>query len=140
MKDERLIFQNLKNIRIAFIFQTICIIGILIVNGINNGFTHVTENPIWLVFMGSAIILGFLNLRAAVDHYESKSKKKKQPPFYQKIFLSLVIGAIFSLCTMLSANAPLKASLLSGAVVFICFLLTYSLVYQLKKNRNNEED
>ncbi len=46
IKDERLIIKNLKNIRIAFIFQTICMIGMLIYEGITNGFMNAFNHPL----------------------------------------------------------------------------------------------
>ncbi|MCA1201683.1 hypothetical protein [Priestia flexa] len=37
IKDERLIVQNLKNIRVAFIIQTLGILSLLVYDGLQNG-------------------------------------------------------------------------------------------------------
>jgi len=91
IKDERLVIQNLKNIRIAFAFQTICILGILIYEGIRKGISHITDNPLWLVFMATSVLLGYLNMRISVDEYQT-SDSKKPGPYYKTIIFSLAVG------------------------------------------------
>ena len=71
IKDERLIIKNLKNIRIAFIFQTICMIGMLIYEGITNGFMNAFNHPLWLVLLSTTVLLGYLNITISVDSYEN---------------------------------------------------------------------
>lgn len=51
IKDERLIIQNLKNIRVAFIVQTLGLVAILIYHGITEGIVEVAKHPLWLVFI-----------------------------------------------------------------------------------------
>ncbi|GIN86208.1 hypothetical protein J6TS2_25940 [Heyndrickxia sporothermodurans] len=48
IKDERLILQNLNNIRIAFIVQTLGIIGILGYDLFTNGIDEMRNNPLWI--------------------------------------------------------------------------------------------
>ncbi|MBS4214117.1 branched-chain amino acid ABC transporter substrate-binding protein [Neobacillus rhizophilus] len=139
IKDERLIIQNLRNIRIAFLFQTICILGILIYDGISKGITHVTDNPLWLVFMGTSVILGYLNLRISVDEYETHNKKK-QGPYYKNVFISLVVGVIFSVITILTPEGTVRDAVIIGGVMFGCFLFSFTVVYYLRKKRYDEFD
>ena len=67
IKDERLIIKSLKNIRIAFIFQTLCMSGMLIHEGITNGFMEAYNHPLWLILLGTTVLLGYLNITISVD-------------------------------------------------------------------------
>ncbi|WP_456275079.1 branched-chain amino acid ABC transporter substrate-binding protein [Bacillus sp. AK128] len=139
IKDERLVVQNLKNIRIAFVFQTVCIIGILIFEAITKGFNQVTDHPLWLVFIGTSVLLGYLNIRISVDEYDTHSTKK-QGPYYQTILISLAVGIVFALMTLFSPDGTIKDALLIGGVLFFCFLFSFSFVYFMRKKREQEED
>ncbi|KKI90910.1 branched-chain amino acid ABC transporter substrate-binding protein [Bacillus sp. SA1-12] len=139
IKDERLIIQSLRNIRIAFVFQTLCILGILIYDGINKGITHVTNNPLWLVFIGTSVILGYLNLRISVDEYETHNEKK-QRPYYKNVFLSLIVGVIFGVITILTPEGTVRDAVIIGGVMFGCFLFSFTVVYYLRKKRYHEEN
>ena len=70
IKDERLIIQNLKNIRIAFIVQTIGISAILIYEVVTKGPTEAIENPLWLVFMLTMVVFLWLHLKISIDVYD----------------------------------------------------------------------
>jgi hypothetical protein len=141
IKDERLIIQNLRNIRIAFVFQTLGILGILIYDGIRKGLSHVTDNPLWFVFMVTSIILGYLNLRISVDEFETHNGKKPGS-YYKSVILSLVIGVIFSVITILAPEGTVKDAVIIGAVMFSCFLFSFTVVYFLRKKRyeDNEDE
>ncbi|WP_244535659.1 hypothetical protein [Lentibacillus halodurans] len=61
--------QNLKNIRIAFMVQSVGIIAILLYDVITKGLSTMTDNPLWFVFMVTVIVLTWLNLRiSALNH------------------------------------------------------------------------
>ena len=70
IKDERLILQTLKNIRIAFLFQSIGIIGILGYIGFNEGIDQITKSPLWLLFILTSMFL-------AIYSWEFLSMQKK---------------------------------------------------------------
>ncbi|WP_141432923.1 branched-chain amino acid ABC transporter substrate-binding protein [Bacillus sp. 03113] len=139
MKDERLIIRGLKNIRIAFAIQTLGIIGILIFDGITKGFSNVTDNPLWLLFIGTSVILGYLNLSISVDTYESSSKREKVP-FYLVMLISFAIVAIITLCIILFSGSTIKDAIIIGLVIFICFLIPTSITYYMRKKRSQDED
>ncbi len=139
IKDERLIIQNLRNIRIAFVFQTLCILGILIYDGISKGISHVTDNPLWLVFIVTSILLGYLNLRISVDEFETYNGKK-QGSYYKNVIVSLVIGVIFSVITILTPKGTIRDAVIIGAVMFLCFLFSLTVVYFLRKKRYDENN
>lgn len=138
IKDERLIIQNLKNIRIAFVFQTVCILGILIYVGISQGITHVTDHPLWLVFMGTSVLLGYLNLRISVDEYDTHNRKKPGP-YYKNIILSLGVGAIFSVITLFGPDGTVRGAIIIGGVIFLCFLSSFTVVYFIRR-KNYDDD
>ncbi|WP_416825301.1 branched-chain amino acid ABC transporter substrate-binding protein [Ectobacillus polymachus] len=137
--DERLILKNLKNIRIAFLFQTLCIIGILIYDGLTKGFIHVTDNPLWLVFMGTGIILSYLQMGISIDSEEGQ-RKAKQPHYYQVVLQSLAIGVIVGLIVLLGPEGTGKNAIILGAVMFFSFLCAFSYSYYLRKKRSQDED
>lgn len=139
IKDERLIVQNLRNIRIAFVFQTICILGILIFDGISKGISHITDNPLWLVFIGTSVLMGYLNLRISVDEYEAHNEKK-QGPYYKNVVISFVVGVIFSVITILTPEGTVRDAVIIGGIMFGCFLFSFTLVYYLRKKRYDEYD
>lgn len=61
INDERLAIKNLKNARIGYTLQTLGIIAILGYNFTTNGIDGVIENPLWIVFIASTIVLAFMS-------------------------------------------------------------------------------
>ncbi|GAB1774235.1 hypothetical protein [Priestia megaterium] len=139
IRDERLVIKNLKNIRIAFAFQTLAMVGILIYDGITRGFNNVTDNPLWLVLILTSVILGYLNLGISVDSYES-GKQLRKTPYYLIVIGCLTIGIIFGLLTKITSNSSVQDSTMIGLVIFLCFLGTFSFGYFLIKKRSKDED
>lgn len=98
------------------------------------------NNPLWLVFMVTAIILGYLNMRISVDTEEMKVKvEKKQTPYYHKVFLALAIGAIIFLIMALSGS-PIVDSVITGIVLFVSFIIVYSVTHYLRKKRYDDNE
>ena len=95
--DERLVTQNLKNIRIAFVVQTIGIVAILIYEAIREGITEITKNPLWLVLLLTMVVFLWLHLKISVDVYDDVNKQKKPGPYYRVIILSTLIGVVLAL-------------------------------------------
>lgn len=75
--DERLIFKNLKNIRITYVIQTLGIIAILSYDIFKNGFNQMTKNPLWFVLMITMITSLYLAMSISVDH-EAYDKAPKE--------------------------------------------------------------
>lgn len=61
INDERLAIKNLKNARIGYTLQALGIIAILGYNFITNGIDGVINNPLWIVFVASTIVLAFMS-------------------------------------------------------------------------------
>ncbi|MEQ7803775.1 MULTISPECIES: branched-chain amino acid ABC transporter substrate-binding protein [Priestia] len=130
--DERLVIKNLKNIRFAFAFQTLALVGVLLYDGVTKGFNHITDNPLWLVLILTSVILGYLNLSISVDSYENEKQIRKMP-YYLLVLCCLAVGVIFGLLTKITSNTSLADSTIIGLVIFLCFLGTFSFGYFLIK-------
>ncbi len=57
IRDERLEREQMKNFRIAFFVQSIGIIFVLLYEGLSGGVKAVIENPLWVIFLLSILIL-----------------------------------------------------------------------------------
>lgn len=123
IKDERLILQNLKNIRIAFLFQSIGIIGILGYIGFNEGIDQITKSPLWLLFMLTSILLAYLQMGISVDAEENE-KGMKVTPYYKLVLRSAIVGIIFVVIYVIfSPERPLWEALLIGSYFFLMLLI-----------------
>ncbi|WJE51868.1 branched-chain amino acid ABC transporter substrate-binding protein [Bacillus cereus] len=140
IKDERLILQNLKNVRIAFLFQSIGIIGILGYIGFNEGIDQITKSPLWLLFMLTSILLAYLQMGVSIDAEETE-KGMKTTPYYKLVLRSTIVGIIFAIIyVILSPERPLWEAILIGSILFLCFLASFSVSYFIKKKRMQDID
>ncbi|KNH39242.1 branched-chain amino acid ABC transporter substrate-binding protein [Bacillus thuringiensis] len=140
IKDERLILKTLKNIRIAFLFQSLGIIGILGYIGFTEGMDQITKSPLWLLFILTSIVLSYLQLSVSID-IEEGEKDIKLTPYYKIILRSLIVGTIIAIIYIIfSPERPLFEALLTGSIFFICFLISYSVSYFIKKRRLQDND
>jgi membrane glycosyltransferase len=140
IKDERLILKTLKNIRIAFLFQSLGIIGILGYIGFTEGMDQITKSPLWLLFILTSIVLSYLQLSVSTD-VEEGEKDIKLTPYYKIILRSLIVGTIIAIIYIIfSPERPLFEALLTGSIFFICFLISYSVSYFIKKRRLKDDD
>lgn len=99
IKDERLIMKNLQNIKVAYIIQTLGIIGILAYDLITKGLAGMRDNPLWYVFIITSIISAYLSMNISVDHENSKKDPKKGLSLSITIvtLLSVLIGILIIL-------------------------------------------
>ncbi|MGH0591371.1 branched-chain amino acid ABC transporter substrate-binding protein [Bacillus pretiosus] len=140
IKDERLILKTLKNIRIAFLFQSLGIIGILGYIGFTEGVDQITKSPLWLLFILTSIVLSYLQLSVSID-VEEGEKDIKLTPYYKIILRSLIVGTIITIIYIIfSPERPLFEAILTGSIFFICFLISYSISYFIKKRRLQDDD
>ena len=140
IKDERLILQNLKNVRIAFLFQSIGIIGILGYIGFNEGIDQITKSPLWLLFILTSILLAYLQMGISIDAEENE-KGMKTTPYYKLVLRSTIVGIIFAIIyVILSPERPLWEAVLMGSILFLCFLASFSISYFIKKKRMQDID
>ncbi|MCX2825918.1 branched-chain amino acid ABC transporter substrate-binding protein [Bacillus pseudomycoides] len=140
IKDERLILQNLKNVRIAFLFQTIGILGILGYIGFYEGIDQITKSPLWLLFLLTSILLAYLQMGISIDAEETE-KGMKTTPYYKLVLRAAIIGIIFVIIYMIfSPERLLWESILMGSIFFLCFLASFSVSYFIKKKRVQDID
>jgi len=129
--DERLILQNLKNIRILFVVQNIGIIGILIYDLISGGFDGMTNNPLWFVFMISIVIFAYLSMSISIENEENDSSPQRG------LKDSLVVLALASIVTfsisVIDGLSIVNGLIISG-VIFICGFIPLFYIYKLRKN------
>ncbi|HDR3488616.1 MULTISPECIES: branched-chain amino acid ABC transporter substrate-binding protein [Bacillus] len=140
IKDERLILKTLKNVRIAFLFQSLGIIGILSYIGFTEGMDQITKSPLWLLFMLTSILLAYLQLSVSID-VEEGEKEINLTPYYKLVLRSLIVGIIIAIIYILfSPERPFFQAILTGSIFFICFLISYSISYFIKKRRLQDND
>ncbi len=137
IKDERLILQNLKNIRVAFIVQTIGIIGILVYQAITDGIMAFTKNPLWLLLLVVGVVLNYQNLMIAND---IEDKKSNPGSYYRILILAVIIGVVIGLLVKFFPGDSNPNALLAGIAVSLCFLIPFSIVHFLLKRRLKNEE
>lgn len=140
IKDERLIALNLQNIRIAYIVQTLGIFGILGYEFIQNGMEGMTKNPLWLVFILTAIVYNYLSMSISIEH--EKIPKKPVKSFVISIIVITIIAVVFGVLTSRTPNFTWSGGLLIGGIIFVSGLLPVSYIYRLriKQQKDMEDD
>ena len=130
IKDERLILKNLKNIRGAYIIQTLGIFCILGYDWITRGSEAMFESPLWFVFIVSTTALTFFSMDISVAH-ESRKKSPKR-----SLSISIVIIALISIVAGILVPFSSKSlsinGLIVGGVLFIVLLIPYIYIYYLR--------
>lgn len=138
--DERLIVRNLQNIRIAYIVQTLGIFSILGYEFFQDGMEGMTKNPLWLVFMLTAIIYNYLNMSVSVEN--EKKRKKPVKSFIISLAVVTIAATTFAILTSITPNFKWSDGLLIGGIIFISGITPVSYVYRLriKQQKDSEED
>ncbi|MEM5648636.1 branched-chain amino acid ABC transporter substrate-binding protein [Bacillus cereus] len=124
----------------AFLFQYIGVVGILGYIGFTEGINQITKSPLWLLFMLTSILLAYLQLSVSID-VEEGEKEIKLTPYYKLVLRSLLIGIIITIIYLIFIpERPLFEAILTGSVFLICFLVSYSVSYFIKKRRLQDND
>lgn len=136
IKDERLILQNLKNIRILYAVQTFGVICILAYDFMTKGLDGMTDNPLWGLFILTAVISSYLSMSISIDYENQYINPKK------RLILSLVVLTFISvsigIATLYIDDFKVIDSVIVGSVLFICGLIPIIYVYYLRKARQDE--
>ncbi|MCO7126439.1 branched-chain amino acid ABC transporter substrate-binding protein [Sporolactobacillus shoreicorticis] len=138
--DERLILVNLKNFRIAYIFQTVGMLAVLIYIAFTSGSREAIESPFFLVMMLTNILLIFLQMRVTADVEATEKKCKTPVPYYVFVLISLAVGVLMGLISWFTDRQHPSFAWISGTIFFVCFLGSFSFMYYLKKKRANDDD
>jgi hypothetical protein len=134
--DERLVLQNLKNIRIAYIIQTVGILGILGYDLVTKGLDGMRENPLWLVFMITTIISAYLSMCISADQESNKINPQKSLRISLVVLVSIstVVGFLVSFTDGYTA---IDGGIMGG-ILFICGIVPIIYIYNLRTKQQDE--
>ncbi|WP_404292329.1 hypothetical protein LG276_16140 [Cytobacillus kochii] len=135
--DERLVLQNLKNIRIAFIIQTIGILGILGYDLVTSGLDEMRKNPLWTVFIITAVVSAYLSMSISADHEDNKINPRKS--LIISLVILILITTVVGFFVSLTQGFSIMNGVIVGAILFICGLIPIIYIYYLRKNRQDKE-
>ncbi len=136
IKDERLILKNLKNIRTAYIVQTMGIIGILGYDLITKGLEGMRQNPLWIVFMMTTIVSLYLSMSVGVDH-ENEEKSPIKGTIISLIVLA-AISLIIGIAVKFTDGFGISDGFIFGGIIFICGLIPILYIHYLRTKRQEE--
>lgn len=136
--DERLVLQNLKNVRIAYIIQTIGILGVLGYDLVTNGLDGMRENPLWLVFMITTIISAYLSISISADHESNKINPQKSLSI--SLVVLILISVVVGIFVSLTDGFTIINAVIMGGILFICGLIPIVYIYSLRKKRQDEHN
>ncbi|MGD6967368.1 hypothetical protein ACQCVP_13135 [Rossellomorea vietnamensis] len=136
--DERLILQNLKNIRIAYIIHTIGILGILGYDLVTKGLDGMRENPLWLVFILTTVISAYLSMSISTDNENNKTNPVKSLSI--SLVILVLISTVIGFLVSLTDGFTIINGLIIGGILFICGLIPIIYIYYLRKKRQDENN
>ncbi|WP_338449772.1 hypothetical protein R4Z09_27100 [Niallia oryzisoli] len=136
IKDERLVLQNLKNIRIAYIIQTVGILGILGYDLVTKGFDGMRENPLWLVFILTTVISTYLSMSISIDHEGNGKSPKKGLNI--SLFVIVIVSILIGFFVSITDGFTIIDGVMMGGILFICGLVPVIYIYYLRIKRQNE--
>lgn len=136
IKDERLILKNLKNVRTAYLIQTVGIIGILGYDLITKGMEGMRQNPLWIVFMITTIVSLYLSMSIGVDH-EGEEKSPKKGTILSLVVLS-AISIVIGFAVNFTDGFGVIDGFIMGGIIFICGLIPILYIHYLRKKRQEE--
>lgn len=136
--DERLVLQSLKNIRIVYMIQTIGILGILGYDFVTKGLDEMRENPLWLLFMITAVISAYLSMSISADHEKNTINPQKSLAisFVVLVSISTVVGFFVSI----TEGFNRIDGFIMGSILFICGLFPIVYIYNLRKKRQDDDE
>lgn len=138
IKDERLKLKNLKNIRLAYIVQTLGIIAILAYDLVRKGSDAMKENPLWFVLIVSTTTLCYSAMGISVDHEKGSKSPKKS--FIISLVLLLIISSTVGIFVSNTSGFNGFEGLITGGILFICGLVPIIYIYSLRKKRLEDLD
>ncbi|KAB7672153.1 hypothetical protein [Bacillus sp. B1-b2] len=134
--DERLVLQNLKNIRIAYIVQTVGILGILGYDLVTKGLDGMRENPLWLVFIITTVISAYLSMSISADHENNKVNPQKSLSI--SLVVLVLISTVVGFFVSLTDGFTITNGVIVGGILFICGLIPIVYIYNLRKKRQDD--
>lgn len=128
--DERLVLRNLHPIKIAYIIQTIGILCILAFDLYQGGVEQMRNNPLWLLFIITTVVMAYLSMSVSVEH----EREIKNPKRSLIISLIIVLLIAFALAYFTSRTPGFDWSngLLIGVIILICGFVPCFYIYRLR--------
>ncbi|WP_324611562.1 hypothetical protein [Bacillus massiliglaciei] len=133
--DERLVVQNLKNIRIAYIIQTVGILGILGYDYATKGIDGMRENPLWLVFIITTVVSAYLSMNSSVDYEKTVHPQKR---LTASLIGLLLVSAVIGYFVSRTGGFTVMNGVITGGIVLICGLVPILYIYKLRTDRQDE--
>ncbi|ALC54585.1 MULTISPECIES: hypothetical protein [Bacillus] len=139
VKDERLMIEGLKHIRLVFILQNIIILGIVFYRYVLQGAGYESVSDLLMVFMGGIVAINFLNLKHSVEAYEHTGGVSRS--YFMKLLfipVGVVIG-LLAICIIVTPNISIKAISITALIMFACFLVPSLFIYIYMKKIKSED-
>ncbi|ADU32199.1 hypothetical protein [Evansella cellulosilytica] len=136
--DERLLLQNLINIRIVYIIQTIGIIGILGYDLVSKGFDEMRENPLWLLLIITGVTSAYLSMSISADYENNKINPQKSLSI--SLVVLLLISTVIGFFVSLTDGFAIINGVMIGGIIFVCGLIPIVYIYNLRKKRQDENN
>ncbi|WP_242214466.1 hypothetical protein [Bacillus cereus group sp. BfR-BA-01383] len=139
VKDESLMIEGLKYIRLAFILQNIVILGIVFYRYVLQGAGYESVSDLLMVFMGGIVVINFFNLKNSVEVYEHTGGVSRR--YFMKLLLipvAFVIGML-AICIIATPDISIKEISITGLIMFACFLIPSLFAYIYMKKIKSED-
>ncbi|MGE6366535.1 hypothetical protein ACQKD9_22865 [Bacillus paramycoides] len=141
VKDERLMIEGLKHVRLAFILQNIVILGIVfyryVLQGQGAGYESISD--LLMIFISGIVVINFLNLKNSVEVYEHIGGVSRS--YFMKLLfipVGIVIG-ILAICIIVTPDISIKEISITGLIMVACFLVPSLFIYIYMKKIKNED-
>ncbi|MDM5426161.1 MULTISPECIES: hypothetical protein [Bacillus] len=140
VKDERLMVEGLKHIRMAFILQNVMILGIVFYRYVVQGAGYESVSHLLMIFIGGIVVINFLNLKHSVEVYEHTGGVSRS--YFMKLLLipvGIVIG-LLAICIIVTPDISIKEIGITGVIMFVCFLIPSLFIYIYMKKIKSENE
>lgn len=136
--DERLKKVYLHNIRIAFFFQSLGLLGIIIYRLAVRKHALTDVADLLILFLVTLVLLHSLNLRISIDAYEKYTR------FPKSLLTVCLIATVFGLCLGAiqhfgSPTPSVKVTFIVGGVGFVSAYGPFFAAYLMQKKRAHED-
>jgi len=140
VKDERLMIEGLKHIRLAFILQNIVILAIIFYRYVLQEAGYESVSDLLMIFIGGIVVINFLNLKHSVKVYEHTGGVSRR--YFMKLLLIPVgiIMGILAVCIIVTPDISIKEISITALIIFACFLVPSLFIYiYMKKQKEKIE-
>jgi hypothetical protein len=103
---------------------------------VKKGLDGMRDNPLWLVFMITTVISGYLSMSISVEHENVEKSPKKN--LGVSIIVLLLISTVLGFLVSKSAGYTFIDGVISGGILFICGIFPTLFVFKLRKKQQDE--